>query len=277
VLPDKERKARADEVRAFAAVVAKARRLPCLREAGARALSLEVHLRGLTADDLRVLAEHVRAHAHGWRRHRPNGEDRSVIDPEDVDLYDINLNFLVPLAVLYGISFAELMSRGRPAVAPAVFVSHAWTHPFLQTCEVLGQHAEDRELGADETAWICADALRQHAPGGEIPADIEQAPFVKAIRAARMTLVIVSSKNYGVLYRSWCGLEAFMCMVLAGAEFKTDIYTYHEGKVHGFTDGFIRRDIAKADFKAEGRPPSRCTWCRMRSSSQWATRRRACR
>jgi hypothetical protein len=59
------------------------------------------------------------------------------IDPEDVDLYDINLNFFVPLAELYGISFAELMSRGRPVFAPVVFVSHAWSHLFLHACEVL--------------------------------------------------------------------------------------------------------------------------------------------
>jgi hypothetical protein len=35
-----------------------------------------------------------------------------------LDLYDINLDFLVPLAVPYGISFLVLMSRGRRGVGP---------------------------------------------------------------------------------------------------------------------------------------------------------------
>jgi hypothetical protein len=94
--------------------------------------------------------------------------------------------------------------------------------------------------------------MRQHVPGAEmdIPANIEDAPFVKAIRAARMSIIIISSKDHGVLRRCWCGLEAFICTVVTAEGFLIDIYTSNEGEVHRFTDGLIKKDSGSALNKA---------------------------
>jgi hypothetical protein len=157
-LPEEAHLERTREVRAFVHRLMRKRGLPALLEHHARDLELPVHERGLTAEDVRRLAEHVRKHAHGWVHRRPKTNVSTGIDPDVVNLYDVNINFLVPLAVIFGISFAELVSCGRPRRPPGVFLSHA-LHPVLQTCELLGQHAKDSELGADETVWICAAAL----------------------------------------------------------------------------------------------------------------------
>jgi hypothetical protein len=80
--------------------------------------------------------------------------------------------------------------------------------------------------------------------------DILQAPFVQAIRAQRMTLIIISSEDHRVLHRIWCALEAHMCMVEAQDGFLTDIYTHHLEEVMCLTDGLLPADGGDADEKA---------------------------
>jgi len=217
--------------RAFAAEVAREHGQP-VRVEGAE------H-RATTLRELGLLVEHVKQHSRSWVGRRWSaGAWREVrgLKPEEVNLYDVNLNLLARLGAELGISFSELFARGQER-KPKVFLSHAWSHSLLQTYEALVQHAKDRGYGEDEPIWICAFAIRQHAV--ELGA-IMDSPFLKALRDSAMTLIIVAAEGEGVLDRSWCALEMNLAMVEGGAGYLTDIYTHHEGEVQRLTEGSSR-------------------------------------
>jgi hypothetical protein len=148
-------------VRAFAAEVAQTAG-PIVRVEGAE------H-RATTLRELRLLVEYVKQHSGSWiKRRKVDGAWRDVhgLKPEEVNLYDVNLNVLSRLSAELGVAYSELFSRGQQR-KPKVFVSHAWSHSLLQTYEALKEHAKDRGYGEYEPIWICAFAIRQHNP--EIP------------------------------------------------------------------------------------------------------------
>jgi hypothetical protein len=209
--------------------------------------------RATTLRELGVLVEYVEQHSGSWIKRRyvrgcVRGAWRDVrgLKPEEVNLYDVNLNVLSRLGAELNVAYSELFSHGQQRT-PKVFVSHAWSHSLLQTYEALKQHAEDRGYGEDEPIWICAFAIRQHQV--DLPA-ITESPFYLALKKAEMTVVVVAAEGEGVFDRSWCGLEAFLAMVEGGAGHRTDIYTHHGGRVLRLTDGLIDADRDYAPSKA---------------------------
>jgi hypothetical protein len=197
--------------------------------------------RATTLRELGLLVEYVKQHSGSWiGRREVDGAWRDVrgLKPEEVNLYDVNLNVLSRLGAELNVAYSELFSRGEQRT-PKVFVSHAWSHSLLQTYEALKQHAEDRGYGEDEHIWICAFAIRQHQV--DFPA-ITESPFYLALKDAEMMVIVVAAEGVGVFDRSWCGLEAFLAMVEGGAGHRTDIYTHHDGRVQRLTDGIIAAD-----------------------------------
>jgi hypothetical protein len=206
--------------------------------------------RATTLRELGVLVEYVEQHSGSWiKRRYVDGAWRDVrgLKPEEVNLYDVNLNVLSRLGAELGVAYSELFSHGQQR-KPKVFVSHAWSHSLLQTYEAIKQHAEDRGYGEDEPIWICAFAIRQHAV--EIPTSIKDSPFFLALKMAVLTLTIISALDAGVLYRAWCALEAYLALIEGGPGHLTDIYTHHLGKVQRLTDGLIAADNSATGIKA---------------------------
>jgi len=215
----------------------------------------QVHERGITIQELRLVREHVQARCEtdGWQGLRPDGSGKMVptaVKPEDVNLYDVNEYLLKPATkdVRGGrCSLVERLASGPRK--PLVFLSHAWSHPFFRTVEIIEQHMVDREYADHDAVWICAFAIRQNDPGAEIPDHITESPFFLALRVAQMTLIVMGEQAE-LLGRMWCGLEAHLSMVEGNQEGRTlttDIYTKSKGKVERLTDGFIRADVSNGN------------------------------
>jgi hypothetical protein len=152
------------------------------------------HERGITLRELRLVLQYVEAHCESERWRSRRLVDGSWVEVElkadEVNLYDINEHVVKPATKARGCSLVELFATGPRA--PAAFASHAWSHPFAKTVAIVKQHVSMR-CGGDEDApvWICAFALRQNNPGAEIPSDITESPFFRAVKAAQSTLMIL--------------------------------------------------------------------------------------
>lgn len=216
------------------------------------------HERGITLKELELVNEYVRRHceAESWMgtRFDEHGRPTKVaLTPETVNLYDIDVNMLKPLTATphsaqtpAGLSFVERLAKGPRQCK--VFLSHAWAHPYEKTLAVIRQHFEDREFPPETVIWICVFALRQNNPGSEIDGiPIERCPFYRAIKDAKVTLIVVGEMAEWVS-RVWCGLEAYLAL-MEGAEdsMLTDIYTHFHGTVERLTDGLIASDRGSED------------------------------
>lgn len=179
-----------------------------------------VHERAITVRELRLVRDHVleRCNVEGWEGLRPaaggSGKmERRKLEPEEVNLYDLNEYLLKPATkpVREGrCSLVELLAS-KPRQAQ-IFLSHAWAHPFEKTVKIIEQHMEDREYSAETPIWICAFALRQNNPGAEINGlTIERSPFYLALQQVKMTLIVMGEKAE-LIDRMWCGLEAHLSL-----------------------------------------------------------------
>jgi hypothetical protein len=192
------------------AVIAKVEPPPVAKPAGGTELDKlmaaggiaipEVHHRGITVKELRLVAAHVkeRCASEGWIGQRPNKDgvmSSGPLTPEQVNLYHLNEFLLKPATKKVRGGACSLVERlaTKPRTTK-IFLSHAWGHPLLSTLCIIEQHMLDREYTEDDAVWICAFALRQNDPGAEIPDTIPASPFFLAIQEAQITLIVMGEK-----------------------------------------------------------------------------------
>ena len=99
-------------------------------------------------------------------------------------------------------SWAELVALGPQT--PDLMVSHWWGGRFLDFMRTVDQIVERNAFSISATLWICTFANNQF--GEDFGASIASTPFVKAIREAETTILMVD-REAGSLKRSWCCLE----------------------------------------------------------------------
>jgi hypothetical protein len=119
-LPRDADKASRAAVRAFAAEVAQTAGEPVRIECAEN--------RATTLRELRLLVDHVKQQSGSWvGRREVDGAWHDVrgLKPEEVNLYDVNLNVLSRLGDELNVAYSELFARGEQR-KPKVFVSHAW-------------------------------------------------------------------------------------------------------------------------------------------------------
>eukprot|EP00429_Kryptoperidinium_foliaceum_P066097 CAMPEP_0176061074 /NCGR_PEP_ID=MMETSP0120_2-20121206/30446_1 /TAXON_ID=160619 /ORGANISM="Kryptoperidinium foliaceum, Strain CCMP 1326" /LENGTH=698 /DNA_ID=CAMNT_0017394625 /DNA_START=82 /DNA_END=2178 /DNA_ORIENTATION=+ len=134
-----------------------------------------------------------------------------------LNMYTLVDHIVKPLTKAFRCSFMELISDR--AQRPQLFVSHAWSTAFYQTCRLLRFHLEERmaqmKKSADElgsvTLWICTFANNQHDLNS-LKAHLMDTPFVRAIRQSTCEYaVVVLDEEATPFKRIWCVLEAHVC------------------------------------------------------------------
>ena len=202
--------------------------------------------RGITLSQLKSVATQIvlRSTKEGWKSANSR-EENDVLRPEQVTLYDLVENFIIPLTEPHKCSYVELVAE--EAQPPKWFVSHWWGEPVLDFIACIGQHALDHGLGDDTSYWVCAYALNQHKLGIDLGQDLLEAPFRKAMSLADGVVSVLDSSCVS-LERIWCcyeislatkGLQSFENQSKTeDIEVFWDLYTYIKGRgAIGLTDG----------------------------------------
>lgn len=100
-------------------------------------------------------------------------------------------------------SWAEFVAT---ADQPAdIFMSHFWGGRFRDMLVAIEKLAQDRDLSAFSTLWVCTFANCQF--GDDFSSmGLEGCAFIKSVGQAHLTVLMID-RNCGSLFRSWCGIE----------------------------------------------------------------------
>ena len=209
--------------------------------------------RGITIPQLKAIYEEIvqRCTTEKWTRAVYGGDGRPTGDviqltPQMVNLYDINERIIKQYTKEKQCSFVELIAV--QAQKPRWFVSHWWGNPVINMIKCLEQHAADRQLDIEITAyWVCAYANNQHALGGEISDDPNESSFRKAMALSDGTISTVDT-NCTTYSRIWCNFEMYDSIKASASRgYKLDLYTCvgEGGEAVGICDGYANVDIVE--------------------------------
>lgn len=112
----------------------------------------DVALRALSLEELRGIRAIIMSNCvkKDWR----SSYDNHKLLPEEVNLYDLNQNLILPLTKQRNCSFKELFTSGE--AKPTYYVSHWWGESVLDFIRCCEYHAERHELSPDAaTYWVC--------------------------------------------------------------------------------------------------------------------------
>ena len=191
-------------------------------------------------------------------RKREGGFANVGVPFADINLYDCNKYVLGPATQSKKCSMVELMaSKIQP---PDYFVCHFWAEPILDFLNCLLEHSWARGLeeeggfyegrmmkphplylgGRSPRYWVCAHANNEHDRASELSDDLDQSPFVRAIKQAKGIVSVIDS-NGGCFERIWCVFELYKSLAdTAGKMYTYDLVTATKWFGHGavaITDG----------------------------------------
>ena len=112
----------------------------------------DVALRALSLEELRGIRAIIMSNCvkEDWR----SSYDEHKLLPEEVNLYDLNQNLILPLTKQRNCSFKELFTTGE--AKPTYYVSHWWGESVLDFIRCCEYHAERHGLSPDAaTYWVC--------------------------------------------------------------------------------------------------------------------------
>lgn len=165
----------------------------------------QTELRGITLRQILDLGQLVRQVVTSAIIH---GAHRARVSWDDVNMYHINENVVMPLTARFPCSWVELVALGPQP--PLWFVSHWWGTAFQETAQMLKFHASRRDFSVDTSYWICTFANNQHDLS-ELGGSLQETPFVKAILASKcMGTLTLLDHHVTTFERIWCVLEKFV-------------------------------------------------------------------
>ena len=144
--------------------------------------------------------------------------ETTTLQPNQVNFYDLNTNFIIPQTASSKCSFVELVSESP--LQPKWFVSHWWGQSVFECIDSLEQHAFDRNIDCDTAYWIYIFARNEHdndshdsfdfdginteIVGGNF--DLKHLPFFRALQLCTGVVSIVDRQSV-VFTRVWCMFE----------------------------------------------------------------------
>ena len=181
----------------------------------------DTHRRGISIEQLEQLGKLVEEVLEECNDLRDPRDPEIVITKENINLYHINIMFILPLTQhepsnQNPFSYVELIAsttEEKTHQDPSWFVSHWWGTPFFDTVRMLKLHAKERNVDpSEEFYWICAFANCQHKLDELEQTDYLQTPFAQALMAeqCRGTIVLLDEKRATPFSRSWCIFESFV-------------------------------------------------------------------
>jgi hypothetical protein len=229
----------------------------------------EPELRGITIHQLRNVCQEIKLRCVEEKWERSFDGIRTCLQPDEVNLYDLNINFIIPQTTDSKCSYIELVASGPQP--PQWFVSHWWGEPVFDFVACIEKHAFDRNLDENTSYWVCAYANNQHNLGNEVGgSDLTQSSFYRALKLTKGVLSIVD-RNSVVFSRVWCSFEISIALEKRAGKhdqgheeekveqekkensifqkqnkprYLYDVYTHsNSGETVGLTDGVVAADM----------------------------------
>jgi len=210
---------------------------------------MPVELRGITLRQLRAIIANIKRRCLKERWVSTN-DNKTLLTPEKVTLYDINKYIIIPFTMESEASFVETLPSTAGTQPPKFFVSHTSGEPFYHTTACIQQLIEDFKVNRidknddrrgggmteDTPIWICAFANNQHDLQNAIPEDISETGFSKAMEVANYRTLFILDKDGNAFSRIWCLLEIYLTLIQVQENEKGEpdwnsllaVYTAHE-------------------------------------------------
>lgn len=172
---------------------------------GAGCIIEEAEHRGITVDQLKMVAKYIDNHCEpeNWHDLGPWSFNHGRrLEPTTVNLHHAVHWVVMPATQVRGCSHVELVADG-PQV-PVWFASHYWGQPVRDFVACVDAHSQSRQLQEDGAYWVCAYASCQWDLGDE--ADPSESAFRRSMSVSHGILLVIDQKAM-IFNRVWCNYE----------------------------------------------------------------------
>jgi Ca2+-binding EF-hand superfamily protein len=160
--------------------------------------------RAIKLSQLRAVVDHIQRRCQAERWVDTEGEP---LELKKVSMYDTAAYVIKPATKKRQCSLVEAIARGPQP--PRWFVSHWWGQPTVELKHCLEQHALDRSLDINSTAyWLSAFAISQWSLESTLSQTLSQSVFLRAMNLCDGCVSVVPSKGTEYHARIWCVFEA---------------------------------------------------------------------
>jgi len=209
---------------------------------------INVELRGITLRQLRAMDALI---------DRRCTEEKWTNSPDKVNLHDLNRDVIKPFTENTKRSFVETLPSTAGTQPPIWYLSHNWSEPFKKSLACIetfvkdfaqnlngpDNHAgvvyDDGPMGGgmtvDTPIWICLFANNQHNPLEDIPSDLTQTGFAKAMKIADYRTLSILDSEGAIFSRIWCIDEIYLTLS------KNGLWAIYTALEHTASIGYFKK------------------------------------